>query len=162
MKLKPEQIKFSKAEQAKIRKSHQQIIRKYPPSEPCDCEVCRTYCVRPGWWTVEEAKRAIMAGYASRMMLEISPEFTFGVLAPAFRGCESAFALQDFANAGCSFLKDNLCELHKTGFQPLECRFCHHQRKGQGRNCHSELERDWNTPEGQKLIEKWLKIIKLL
>ena len=46
------------------------------------CEVCLTYCARPGWWTVEEAARAMDAGYSDRMMLEISPELTFGVLSP--------------------------------------------------------------------------------
>lgn len=45
---------------------------KYPPSEPCCCKICRSYCIRPGWWTVEEAERALNAGYGARMMLEIS------------------------------------------------------------------------------------------
>lgn len=149
-------IQLSRAECDRIRRRHLNIVKKYPPSEACACEICRVYCIRPGWWTVEEARKAIAAGYASRMMLEIAPEFTFGVLAPAFRGCESGFALQAFAASGCNFLKDNLCELHGTGFQPLECRFCHHNRKGQGRICHGDLERDWNTAEGQKLIQIWL------
>ena len=56
------------------------LQEKYPSSEPCSCETCRTFCTRPGWWTVEEAARAISAGYGDRMMLEIAPEFAFGVL----------------------------------------------------------------------------------
>jgi len=32
------------------------------------------------WWTVEEAARAITAGYGGRMMLEMSPQRSFGVL----------------------------------------------------------------------------------
>jgi len=36
--------------------------------------------MRSGWWTVDEASKAIDAGYAEKMMLEISPELNFGVL----------------------------------------------------------------------------------
>ena len=131
------------------------LATRYPPSEPCGCEVCRSYCRRPGWWTVEECARAIKAGLARRMMLEISPERSFGVLAPAFRGNEGAFALQEFANRGCGFLVEERCELHGSGLQPLECRFCHHDRVGQGPRCHADIERDWNTPQGQALVEQW-------
>ena len=68
------------------------LAEKYPPSAPCSCEVCLGYCARPGWWTVDQAERAIAAGYAPRMMLEMAPEKTFGVLSPAMRGCEGQFA----------------------------------------------------------------------
>jgi len=56
------------------------LIQKYPPSEPCSCDICLGYCLRPGWWTVAQAARAIDAGYAGRMMLEMSPDLSFGVL----------------------------------------------------------------------------------
>jgi len=137
------------------------LYEKYPPSEPCSCEICRSFCLRPGWWTVDEATRAFKAGYGSRMMLEVSPEFTFGVLSPAFRGCEHNFALQQFASNGCNFLSDNLCELHGTGFQPLECRFCHHTRQGLGKRCHAEIEKDWQTPAGALLVLNWMRIARL-
>ena len=133
------------------------LLEKYPPSAPCSCEICRGYCARPGWWTVEEAARALDAGVASRMMLEIAPELTFGVLSPAFRGCEGSIAANLFAKNGCTFLKEDLCELYGTGLQPLECRFCHHARPGQGRLCHDDLEKDWNSPAGRALVDKWIK-----
>ena len=63
------------------------LLEKYPASEPCTCDVCLSYCIRPGWWTVEQATAAFDAGYGDRMMREIAPEFTFGVLSPAFKGC---------------------------------------------------------------------------
>ncbi len=129
----------------------------YPPSEPCSCEVCRGYCARPGWWTVEQAARAVEAGYGSRMMLEIAPELTFGVLAPAFKGCERSIATHQFAGNGPTFLKNDLCDLFGTGHQPLECRFCHHERPGLGPGCHTALEKDWKRPEGQKLVEAWIQ-----
>jgi hypothetical protein len=131
---------------------------KYPASKPCSCDICLTYCQRPGWWTVEQAARAIDAGYADRMMLEISPELTFGVLSPAFKGNEGNIALQIFARQGCTFLRENLCELFGTGLQPLECRFCHHTRRDLGRKCHSDIEKDWCSKKGQKLIIRWNEI----
>jgi len=138
------------------------LIKKYPPSKPCSCEICLGYCKRPGWWTVKEAEHAFNAGYGSRMMLEISPELTFGVLSPAFKGNESDIALQIFSDSGCTFLKDNLCELHGTRFQPLECRFCHHSRKGLGRKCHNDIEKDWFSPGGKELVLKWFRFTKLI
>jgi hypothetical protein len=131
------------------------LSKMYPPSKPCSCEICLNYCRRPGWWTVEETSSAIEAGYANRMMLEISPELTFGVLSPAFKGNEGNFALKFFADTGCTFLKNNFCDLFGTGFQPLECRFCHHSRRDQGKDCHLALEKDWYSSAGQKLVIKW-------
>lgn len=127
----------------------------FSPSPPCDCEICRDYCKRPGWWTVGEARRALGAGYGGRMMLEMSPDRTFGVLSPAFLGCEGGFALQVYANKGCCFLHRGMCQLHGTGLQPLECRFCHHSRQGLGQKCHEALEKDWQTSQGQHLVQLW-------
>ncbi|HWQ57780.1 MAG TPA: hypothetical protein VN540_02080 [Clostridia bacterium] len=140
----------------KRKRKAKSLEERYPPSEPCSCDVCRVYCTRPGWWSVEGAARAIKAGYGRRMMLEVSPELTFGVLSPAFRGCEGNFALQQYAGNGCNFLDDGLCELHGTGHEPLECLFCHHLRKGLGRKCHEDLEKDWRTPAGQALVRQWI------
>jgi hypothetical protein len=110
---------------------------------------------------VDEAIKAYEAGYGSRMMLEISPDFNFGVLSPAFRGCEQNFALQEYAQFGCNFYINGLCKLYGTGFEPLECRFCHHTRKGLGLICHADIEKDWNTPEGQTLVMVWADNIGL-
>jgi hypothetical protein len=138
------------------------LQRKYPPSDPCACDVCVAYCRRPGWWTVEEADRAIAAGHARRMMLEMSPDRSFAVLAPAFKGNEVDFALQAHADGWCTFLQQGRCELHGTGVQPLECRFCHHDRPGQGEACHADLERDWNGDAGRALVVRWAKITGVL
>ena len=131
----------------------------YPPSPPCNCEICRSFCRRPGWWTVEQASSVMKAGYSHRMMLEIAPEFNFAVLSPAFRGCEGSIATNEFSNAGCNFYKNELCELHGTNLQPLECRVCHHERPGLGPACHGDIEKQWNTPNGQKIVIKWMKEI---
>jgi hypothetical protein len=134
---------------------HLQILKQYPPSDPCSCDICKSYCNRPGWWTVQEASKALEAGYGKRMMLEMAPEGTFSILSPAFKGNEVNFALEVFANQGCTFFKDGLCELFGTGHEPLECRFCHHDRKGEGIKCHTDLEAEWKTPEAKRLIVKW-------
>jgi hypothetical protein len=131
------------------------LKKKYPPSEPCSCEICRSYCQRPGWWTVAEAANAIEGGLASRMMLEISPERDFGVLSPAFRGNEVNYAIQVFSVNGCTFYQGGLCELFGKGLQPLECRFCHHNRKGSGIRCHLDIEKEWKTKEAKRLIVRW-------
>jgi len=131
------------------------LPEKYPPSEPCSCSICVSYCRRPGWWTVEEAARAVDAGYADRMMLEMSPDRSFGVLSPAFRGCEVQFATNVYASRGCTFLKEERCELFGSGLTPLECRFCHHDRLGLGPRCHADIEKDWNTAAGRALVVRW-------
>jgi hypothetical protein len=144
------------------RKRQLTLAAKYPPSPACSCDICKSYCRRPGWWTVEEAAEAIESGYGKRMMLEMAPDFSFGVLSPAFKGCEVQFAYQEFASAGCTFLMDGKCELHGTGHQPLECRFCHHDRVGLGPDCHADLEKDWNTQAGRALIVKWNEVVGFL
>jgi hypothetical protein len=132
------------------------LARKYPPSEPCACEVCLAYCRRPGWWTVSEAQAAFEAGLGSRMMLELSPDRRSAVLSPAFKGNEGTYAFAEFSGRGCTFLgADERCELHGTGRQPLECRFCHHDRRGEGPKCHRDLERDWNSHAGRALVARW-------
>jgi hypothetical protein len=131
------------------------LYRKFPPSEPCSCDICTGYCQRPGWWTPYEAQKAIGAGYGNRMMLEVSPDKTFSVLSPAFRGNEVNFAFQTYSGNGCTFLHNGLCELFGTGLQPLECRYCHHSRKGMGITCHRAIEKIWRKNSSKKIIIHW-------
>jgi hypothetical protein len=129
---------------------------KFPPSPPCACEVCRAYCRRPGWWTVKEAARAIGAGLGARMMLETSADRRLAVLSPSFKGNEGTYAFNEFSVRGCGFLTaDGACELHGTGLQPLECRFCHHDRRGDGPRCHRAIEKDWDSASGRALVARW-------
>src|SRR5512146_176267 len=99
--------------------SKRSLEERFPPSEPCGCPICLSYCTRPGWWTVEEAARALEAGLGDRMMLEMAPDRSFGVLSPAFKGNEQYFALTEHASGGCTFLNGDRCALHGTGLQPL-------------------------------------------
>lgn len=128
---------------------------KYPDSPACSCNICLRYCTRPGWWTVDEASRALEAGYGQRMMLEMSPDRAFGVLAPAYKGCETEFSTRPPSDPACTFLVDTRCQLHDTGYQPLECRVCHHDRPGMGPRCHADIEKEWNTSAGRALVVEW-------
>ena len=142
-------------------KYSRKIYIQFPPSEPCSCNVCRNYCFRPGWWLVCEAREAIEQGYANRMMLEFSPDLSFGVLSPAFKNNEANFALKTFSKNGCTFFINQKCTLFGKSFQPLECRFCHQTRFGLGEKCHHAIEQDWKTSKGKRLIENWLSINNL-
>jgi hypothetical protein len=89
------------------------------------------------------------------MMMEMAPDRSFAVLSPAFKGNEQYFAVSEHASNGCTFLNEGRCELHGTGLQPLECRYCHHTRVGQGPKCHRDIERSWNTAAGRALVVRW-------
>jgi hypothetical protein len=95
------------------------------------------------------------------MMLELAPDRSFGVLSPAFKGNEGLFALDIFSDRGCTFYANERCELFNSGVQPLECRFCHHSRKGRGLKCHLDIESQWRSREGQAVVERWTKLTKL-
>ena len=47
----------------KRRKQPHSLEERFSPSEPCFCGVYRSFCKRPGCWTVQEAARAVAAGY---------------------------------------------------------------------------------------------------
>ena len=44
-------------------------------------------------------------------------------------------------------MSGGLCTLHSTGLLPLECRFCHHSRIGQGIKCHEALGAGLEIPK---------------
>ena len=140
--------------------THVELLMKYPPSEGCACSICCSYCKRPGWWSIEQVRTAMRNGYSHRMMMEISPEFTFAVLAPAFKGNEGMIAKNEKAYHSCTFLRHGRCELHDTELFPLECAFCHHDRAGLGKKCHYDIELNWNTPRGQAMVLRWCERIK--
>lgn len=94
-------------------------------------------------------------------MLELAPGNSFGVLSPAFKGNEGTFAFSEFSLQGCTFLKNERCELFDTGLQPLECRFCHHKREGLGKKCHHDIEKKWNSAAGKSLVKQWIQIMAL-
>lgn len=137
---------------------HHPLYAKYPPSQSCCCPVCLSYCKRPGWPLVEEARLAVEAGLANRLMLEFSPDLSYGILEPAFKGNEGYFALALYASQGCTFLEDmGQCSIFSQPYRPLECRFCHHERIGRGIHCHQAIAHEWNSSKGKRLVHYWLQ-----
>lgn len=137
------------------------LYTRFPPSSPCSCQICTYFCSRPGWWLVQEARLAIEHGLANRMMLEFSPDISYAVLSPAFKGNEGYFSLQAYAGNNCTFLIKGKCEIFKQDFQPIECRFCHHGRMGEGPECHTAIAHDWNSSKGKRLVRQWLEMQNL-
>ena len=137
------------------------LYDRFPPSKACSCTTCISFCRRPGWPLVEEMHLAIDAGLASHLMLEFSPNLSFGILAPAFFGKEGMFALTCFSNNYCTFFDQGRCALFGLPYRPLECRFCHHERIGQGKACHLALAHEWNTSKGKRLVHRWLRMMQL-
>lgn len=125
----------------KRKKKHRSLRDKYPPSEPCSCEICRSYCVRPGWWTVEEASKAIKAGYGHRMMLEIAPEMTFGVLSPAFKGCEGFMLCRSIQKTDAIFIQTAFVSFSGQVCRPLNAAIAIISEKASGRNAMRTLKR---------------------
>jgi Fe-S-cluster containining protein len=111
--------------------------------------------------TPDEAEKAIEQGFGARLMADwwVGKDENIFVLCPASLGYEgkdapeiSLFNL--FSGLGqCTFLKDNLCEIHDSGFKPLLCRetLCcgeHYPSKEQ-------VVPLWNTDRGRALVERW-------
>ena len=136
--------------------------------ESCTCPTCISACRQfPGLMTPAEAVAAISAGYASRLMedwLEPSDEFSneerIYMLAPASLGHEGAFAPEMewgdffFIKGQCTFLKNDRCEIHDSGFKPIQCRYAHcSEMKANPSNY--DMARMWDTPEGEAALELW-------
>jgi len=134
---------------------------RFPPSPACSCHQCRAFCSRPCWPLIEEASEAIVAGLASCLMVAFSPDLSYGILSPAFRGNESHHALQVFASAGCTFLNQSGCKIFDTHYRPLECRYCHHDRMGLGLSCHLSIAKNWNISKGKRTVHHWLEMVEL-
>jgi hypothetical protein len=130
----------------------------------------------PGWFAPEEARKAIEAGFANRMMCDWwEPDARYGneeniyVLAAASVGCEGdmapTFTFWDIlfgrglSKGKCCMLnKDRLCEIHDSGFKPLQCRTalaCGAQEPWAGYNSNLETIKLWDTGEGRAVVELW-------
>lgn len=147
----------------------------------CTCDMCVGARERnPGWFTPEEAMQAIKAGYARRMMRDwyvpdehvASEHDKIYVLAPASQGFGGTdapeipeglnlVAAMFWCKGRCTFLNKGLCEIHDSGFKPLQCRdaFC----CDEGTRKYDRSDRDsnvsvaklWNTEEGRAIVRAW-------
>jgi Fe-S-cluster containining protein len=123
----------------------------------CDCARCKHCCEEiPGWFAPTEAVKAIKAGYASRLSAVL--ELSSGVVAlvPSIVGREGLPSL--FASGRCNLLtKEGLCEIHDSGFKPIECRIGY-GCKEVGPDVYPAIEmmhQMWRSPEGIAAIKLW-------
>ena len=153
-----------------------------PVLNDCKCPVCIGCCQRnPGWFTPDEARAAIAAGLAGKLMRDwLEPCATVGneeriyLLAPASVGCEGKDApefsfVQMFSMSAhkgpCVLLKDGLCSIHDSGYKPIQCRLsfacddAHSKAAGYPDNY--AVARIWQSKEGRAVLRAWKREVKL-
>lgn len=129
----------------------------------CKCEDCAGAClVKSGRFTPREASKAINAGLAKKMMAEtdvLSLSKVY-ILTPATKGYGGKMApLMSFISYffgetyPCIFFKKGLCQIHDSGFKPVECRKLIHGNKEPFDV--DALVKQWDTELGRKVLRKW-------
>lgn len=142
----------------------------------CSCRDCTSGCLRaPGWFTPEEANKAMDAGRAPQMMLDWMtkenrpPRFVKNntyILAPAVLGCEGHLApecdgldalLGLWRKGRCVWLSGDMkCEIHDSGYKPLQCRSATHNDEEFVDNY--QMAVIWDTNEGKATVARWRKL----
>jgi len=146
----------------------------------CTCADCVAACRRvPGIFHPTEALRAIRAGYAARIMAswrggeykrgQKRPE-SFLVLSPwshwpdymrvTLTGIRKPSHIRNDAfdcHGRCTFLKNERCEIHASGFKPAECRSALLCKKHGDRPIMTDDQcfGPWDTPVGRRVIQIW-------
>lgn len=133
----------------------------------CSCVHCVRACRRiPGVFHPVEALRAVRAGLASDLMLAPTYEQVTRQMITALMPVSLSFytdvnraavnhrSCQDHAAGPCTFLNaDERCEIHDTGFKPMECRkavLC-----GPKEDPGDRERLAWLTPVGRHVINIW-------
>jgi len=120
----------------------------------------------PGRMTPAEARQAIEAGHADRLILTTWKRTT--AIRPAIVGWEGGDVNESVLKPGkCTFMTAaGHCELHGTDSKPLECRVapCDNSKGGAyGINMNNgviaAIERAWRTKEGKAVVKMWREAI---
>jgi len=121
----------------------------------CSCEYCRLACEQvPGWFTPEEASKAIDAGYAPRLSAVVERSTGTVAVIPSIVGVEGKYDI--FRPGRCTFLnKEGLCEIHDTGFKPIECRTGYGCKPSVDYPTLEFINNEWNSNAGVAVIQKW-------
>jgi Fe-S-cluster containining protein len=152
------------------------------PSQSCACPKCVDLCRKnPGWFTPDEARQAIAAGLADKLMCDwLEPSTKVGntdriyLLAPAAddRGAGMAPEWDEMHGGGggifsmmmgpppykgrCVFLQENdRCAIHDSGFKPRQCR--------EALACSDvmldnyKMARLWNNEDARAIVAAWRK-----
>ena len=152
------------------------------PLRVCHCDECVRLCRgNPGWFTPAEAILAMEAGLGQRLMRDwLEPSHKLGnderiyVLSAASLGfegrnapeigdtpefCFAAFFLGYAKKGRCTFLENNRCAIHDSGFKPKQCRECLGCQKNNGPDNY-EMARHWDTDEGRAALKMWAEIVQ--
>ena len=141
--------------------------------ESCTCDICRRACLNPGWFSPDEAASVLHAGLAHKLMKDwIEPCEQVGnaeriyILAPASLGHEGKNApeLDDFFlyriigwNKGqCTFLNNGRCDIHNSGFKPLQCRGFFH---GESIDNYT-MAKLWDNTTARAIVDVWEWLVK--
>jgi Fe-S-cluster containining protein len=121
----------------------------------CDCSNCKGCCIEvPGWFTPAEALLAIEAGFANR--LSAVKEDGVIAIAPSPVGYEGQE--KRHGPGICNFFtKDGLCEIHDSGFKPIECRTGFGCSPGSDYPELETMHEMWVSEEGQNAVKIWRK-----
>lgn len=105
----------------------------------------------------DEAEAAMKAGLAHSLMLDYwVAEDNIEVLCPAilgYLGTDAPF----WPDGQCTFLKKNRCEIHDSGFKPLQCRMAK-GCTGEGTD-KKDFVKIWDTDPARALISKWKTMV---
>ena len=122
----------------------------------CTCSACVEMCgICPCIPTPDEAEQMLDHGYGQRMSSrEVYKIDSFHILCPSVRGHECQHDMTHFSG-GCTFLKDGLCEIHDSGFKPLEGRAVHHDDDYSTEGMHEYIINRWDNREGRRVFRRW-------
>lgn len=128
----------------------------------CNCAICVKMCHAPCCGLVIEIEELIKRGFGDRLMLddyetdEID-DFPFIFIKPALKGYESRRGPYSLASIeGCTFWKNNKCELHDKNLKPFQGRIASHKLPFSDiQKIEKMLAIDWKTKEAKNLIKKF-------
>lgn len=146
----------------------------------CTCSTCTSHCHRvPGWMLPEEARKAVDAGYAPKLMIDWfdGKDGPLFVLCPAAQFHEGERAptwdemtggdwmrgwLGNVSKGRCAFLSEvGRCTIHDSGFKPIHCRQAFHDSTKVIREPDNEkIAGAWQTTDAKALIEEWKKLVE--
>ncbi len=134
-----------------------EINKKYEETE-CSCKCCIEMCMRPCWPLPEEAEKMIKAGLANKLWLDYWGDaddkiFIVGPAAVGYEGKDAPF----WPIGKCTFLKEDLCEIHNSGFKPFEGRVS--DCKKNLPDLHGDVAQTWNSEKGREVVELWKELV---
>lgn len=154
---------MNEIEEGKISSQHYIDISKSKITE-CSCEKCQSMCHAPCCGSVEDFEKLIESGYADRLMYDDIDDISNSgkMLKPALKGYEGKKTpWETSSKKGCTFWKKGKCELHNLGLKPIQGKLAiHNGNDGIYSNEYAALsKKDWESPRGISLIEKWKKLV---